>query len=848
MPCDFDRGGGGVIVLALELLRRGPHHLHNSHEWRVAMLQLPLSQAASDGLDVVLRETSDAMLVLDAYGRVLAASQAAESLLGRPGGLVGQALDRFLSPRMLPLYRSALTQVESVGSVRATVEAAGGVTLELRLSMLPCEDGHRAILAVLRELGRKHRPAAAGTERVIDTQLGWLSGIMDHASVVIALKSPDGVYRQANRQLGLLLGLPRREILGKTDRDLFPADVADRLVAHDQQVRQAGSAMQFEERLSSPRGEQTYLTVKFPLYAANGELEGIGMVATDITELKNFQEQLAREREKAVVTLSSIGEGIIVCDPDGFVEYLNPMAEALTQYARAEAVGRPLGEVLRIMDELSRRMVDSACFWSQAGCRFGPEDHHVVIGRDGTRIPVQETASPIRDPAGQCLGAVIVLRDVSASRQLARRLSYEASHDPLTGLPNRAEFNRLLQQAIDDARQEGHRHALCYVDLDNFKPVNDQSGHAAGDELLRQLCARLKASLRQEDVLGRLGGDEFGVLLPHCDLKAAQRIAEGLRAAAESFRLCWDGVVHQVTTSIGVAPITADSGDFEAVRAAADEACYQAKQAGRNRVRVWGGGAAPAAAGERSSEPDWYRRLSAAMRRNGFRLFCQEIVDLQGQGRELRGEVLLRLKGKDGSLIPPGGFLPAATRYDLMAALDRWVVRQVFARVGRNGSALLTINLSAQALTDPGMADFLEDKARRYRVEPERFCFEFSETAVTANYVQAQRLLTRLRRLGYQLSLDHFGSGYASYDYLRRLPIDYLKIDGELVRDMCEDRLDYTMVESLNHIGHALGKRTIAGSAADSGIVAELRELGVDLAQGYALARPQPLEEFGSYR
>jgi len=799
------------------------------------------------------------MLVLSPDGRILLANPAAAALYGEAEqALTGRDITAAMTPPARARFICLLTQARaSESAVRGHAPQRlrdGERELEFALSALPDDDGETALLAVIRDAsgGEKALQAEIArrdrAERTLAAQLSWLGGIMDHASVIIALKSPPGVYLQANRQLGLVLGRPRREILGKTDRELFPSDVADRLIAHDHQVIQSGAAMQFEERLISPRGERIYLAVKFPLYADNGELQGVGTVSTDITELKAFQGQLAREREKAVVTLSSIGEGVITCDPDGFVEYLNPVAEALTQFSRAEAAGRSLGEVLRIMDEYTRRIVDPACFWSPAGCHFGPEEHHVVIGRDGARIPVQETASPIRNATGQLLGAVIILRDVSASRQLARRLSYEASHDPLTGLPNRAEFNRLLQQAIDDARQEDHRHAVCYVDLDNFKPVNDGGGHAAGDELLRQLSSQLKATLRQEDVLGRLGGDEFGVLLPYCGLEAAERIAEGLREAAESFRLAWDGAVYQVTLSIGIAPISRDSGDFEAVRAAADEACYQAKEAGRNQVRVWGGGVISPASSERAPEIDWCARLSSALERNGFRLFCQEIVDLQGREDVLRGEVLLRMKGDDGGLIPPGSFLPAAARYDLMAALDRWVVRNVFARAPKNAPVVLTINLSAEALADPGMAEFVQTCAERYGIDPSRFCFEFSENSVNAHYAQAQRLLTRLKTMGFSLSLDHFGSGYASYDYLRRLPVDYLKIDGELVRDMCEDRLDYAMVDSLNQIGHTLQKRTIAGSAADADIVAELRGMGVDMAQGYALARPQPLEEFGSYR
>lgn len=676
-------------------------------------------------------------------------------------------------------------------------------------------------------------------ESALEEAIGWLRGITTHAPVVITLKDRSGVYQRINRQLALLVEREPEAIIGRRDADIFPSAVAERMARNDARVIEDQRALKAEERVVGPGGERHYLSVKFPVFTSSGELQGVGCVATDITDLRRYQAQLDWEREKAQVTLSSIGEGVLTCDSQCRVDYMNAVAESLTQWSCEEAVGRSLAEVLRVLDERTRQPVDVHRYCAPGGCRFSADAHHVVVGRDGASLPVQETATPIRGRDGSPLGAVIILRDVSASRQLARRLSYEATHDPLTGLINRAEFNRVLQNAIDEARREGQQHVLCFIDLDGFKPVNDRAGHAAGDELLRRLSAALRNELRVEDKLGRLGGDEFGVLLHGCGIEAAERLAEGLRQTVEAVRFAWRGMVFQVTASIGLTPIRADSGGFEAVRAAADDACYAAKESGRNQVRVHG-----VQARVPRREDDWRARLEQALGSNGFRLLCQPIISLGGGISAHWGEVLLRMQGENGNLLPPGSFLPVAERYGLSANLDRWVVDHVFAVASAHEEHVLTINLSAQVLENDGFIDFIDTLVSRYKAQPARYCFEFNEVSVATHFTRAQRLLTQLKRRGFLLSLDRFGTGYASFDYLKRLPVDFLKIDGEFVRDMCRDSLDFTMVDSLNHIAHALNKHSVAGRVHDTDVLAELRLLGVDWAQGFALAHPQPLEEF----
>jgi diguanylate cyclase (GGDEF)-like protein/PAS domain S-box-containing protein len=376
------------------------------------------------------------------------------------------------------------------------------------------------------------RPSAPG-EPPSDAE--WLRSLMDNASNLILFKDTAGNYRCVNRQFGLMLGKPQREILGRSDHELLPGEAAAVIAANDRQVLRLLASMSFEEELPTPAGARTFLMTKFPVFHAEGEVSGIGCVGVDITEREAYRHQLRRERERAVVTLSSIGEGVIACDPECDVEYMNPVAEALLGTSFADVVGRPLGEALRLRDEISGERLDPLhlCLGDSGGLRR----NGVLVRADGSELPVEETTSAIRGRDGEMLGTVMILRDASSSRSLARRLSHEANHDPLTGLYNRREFDRVLRAAMEQAREQGVRHVLAHMDLDRFKQVNDLGGHEAGDTLLRELSELLRRHLRGEDVMARLGGDEFGVLLHRCDLAAAMRVAEELRVAAERYRL-----------------------------------------------------------------------------------------------------------------------------------------------------------------------------------------------------------------------------------------------------------------------------------------------------------------------
>jgi len=436
----------------------------------------------------------------------------------------------------------------------------------------------------------------------------------------------------------------------------------------------------------------------------------------------------------------------------------------------------------------------------------------------------------------------------AAERAMADQLAYHASHDPLTGVLNRREFERCLGEALTRSKTQHQEHVLCLVDLDRFKLVNDTCGHAAGDSLLRQLTGLLQAQLRSGDSLARLGGDEFGILLESCPLDRGLALADTLREAVAQCRFSWEQHTFSVGASIGVVPITPFSGDLDEVVQAADAACYAAKDTGRNRVHLYQPDDRELT--RRQGESHWAGRILAAIDQDRLELYCQPIVPVTDHGPTGEFvELLLRLRDEDGALIPPGSFLPAAERYDLLPAIDRWVVATALAalagRYGGRGSVgdLYSINLSGASIGDETFLAFVRARLAEHRIPAKLICFELTETVAISDLAVAVEFIHELRALGCRFALDDFGSGLSSFAYLKNLPVDFLKIDGHFVRGIAHDSIDRAMVEAVNRIGHEIGLRTIAEFVESQAILDCLRELGVDYAQGYAIARPQPLAD-----
>jgi diguanylate cyclase (GGDEF)-like protein/PAS domain S-box-containing protein len=570
------------------------------------------------------------------------------------------------------------------------------------------------------------------------------------------------------------------------------------------------------------------------------------LTAIDITARRAAEEALFREKELAQVTLESIGDAMITTDAQGRVTYLNPVAQSLTGWSSAEARGQGAEKVFRIVHEGDDGEAESPIDRVlREGTLTGLASDVALIARDGRRIAVEDSAAPIRARDGSLVGAVLVFRDVSHARSLARHLTWQASHDALTELVNRREFERVARRLFESARTQSLSHSVIYIDLDQFKVVNDTCGHLAGDALLKQLAGLLPSVLRRSDTLARLGGDEFGVLLEACDLPQAARIAEQLLATIRAFRFQWCGRLFSVSASIGIAPMNAASPDLEGVLSAADTACFLAKDKGRNQVQVFH--LEDEEVSSRHGELGWAGRLAQCIEEERFFLLGQRVQPVRAapDAPPEYVELLLRMRGEDGAVIPPMAFIPAAERYGLMAGIDRWVIRRTLACLARHraerreGEPRLAINLSGVSLSDPGLLDFVLAELERTGARASDLVFEVTETAAVANLSRAARLIHRLRDEGARFALDDFGSGLSSFSYLRNLPVDYLKIDGSFVRTIAEDGVNLAMVDAIRRVGEVMGIRTIAESVESATVLERVRAIGIDFAQGHHIHSPE---------
>jgi len=566
-----------------------------------------------------------------------------------------------------------------------------------------------------------------------------------------------------------------------------------------------------------------------------------------LKKVRESEASLMAEKTRIEVTLHSIGDAVITTDAAGLLQYLNPMAEKLTGKQLDEVRGFPVKDVLQLIDEDQRRPVESsveACL--RNGMVVGSVEHVLLVRPDGSEVDVVSTAAPIRGKDGLLIGVVLVLHDVSRARKMAKQLSYQASHDDLTGLFNRREFERHLGKAVSEAESGRIGHSLCYMDLDQFKIVNDTCGHIAGDELLRQFAAILREMIRDTDTVARLGGDEFGILFERCDIEVAKQIAEKLLNRVRQFRFVWEDFAFDVGVSIGLVSISSSEQSVTDIMSAADVACYSAKEAGRNRVSVYR--LDDSEPNQRHGEMRWVSRLGRALDENRFCLYCQKIAPV---AEPISGaphyELLIRLLDEEGKLIPPLAFIPAAERYNLMTSIDRWVVRKAFETIAQNASItrgwLFSINLSGQSLSEDNFLKFVIDAFDKTGILPSQICFEITETTAMLNLTRATQFIAVLKGMGCRFSLDDFGTGLSSFGYLKALKVDFLKIDGSFVRNIVSDSVNRAVVEAANQIGHAMGIQTVAEFVENDEILQLLRDIGVDFAQGYGVAKPQPMEE-----
>ncbi|MDH4013474.1 MAG: EAL domain-containing protein [Chromatiales bacterium] len=671
----------------------------------------------------------------------------------------------------------------------------------------------------------------------------------------------DGVYQtcadghliSANPALVQMLGYgSEEEFRAVVNLSSLYANPEDRLTLFDR-LRRNGSVRNFEYRLRCKDGREIVVIENArAVYDENGKVSSYEGTITDITERKRAEMAVFEQKERAQVTLQSIADAVITCDADGRVDYMNPAAETLLDWELRRASGAAVDTIFAMHSRLTGQVLENPVLRClREGRSLGLSDNSVIVNRHEQQLSVHENVSPIRDREGAIVGAVMVFRDMCQDGRLRRQLSYQASHDELTGLINRRQFENFIDDALIDSRGDrDSSHVLLYLDLDQFKVVNDLCGHSAGDQLLKRITGVLHGGVESTDAVARLGGDEFGILLKHCKLEKGMRVAEQLCEAVRALRFNWQERAINVSASIGMVAIDSNSETSSNVLSAADVACYAAKEAGRNRVHVY-----------QSSDSDahhremlWVSQLTSAIERDRLELFFQPIVPVDTDaGFGGHYELLLRMRGEDGQLIQPSAFIPAAERYNMMPTLDRWVIEQALtlADRSRNGSGeagyTLAVNLSGTSLSD---ASFLEDVARQIAAEhlpPHALCFEITETAAIANLGNVARFMHELKSMGCQFALDDFGSGLSSFAYLKNLPVDYLKIDGHFVANVHTDNVDRRMLEAISQVAEALGIRTVAERVETRAILNELSDIGVDFAQGFYIARPEPVKDFDRF-
>ena len=710
-----------------------------------------------------------------------------------------------------------------------------------------------------------------------------------------ALKSSEENFRQIAeniREVFWMGNLDRSELIyvspgfeyiwGRTVEDLYeqPQIITDTIHPSDRDLflasiekQRLGEFTNDEYRIVRPDGEIRWIwTRAFPVRNEAGEIYRTAGISEDITQRKHMELALFQEKELAQITLKSIGDGVITTDENGNVDYLNPIAEKMTGWQLAAAKGLPLTEIFQIINEVNRTPMENPVdivFREQ--CIVGTSSQNLLVARDGQEYAIEDSAAPIKTEDDRILGAVLVFRDVTEKRRLANQICWQAQHDPLTGLLNRREFELHLENSLVGVKENNQEHTLAYIDLDRFKIVNDTCGHRAGDELLRQVTSLLQSQCRKVDILARIGGDEFGLLLLQCNINNAQIVVQQLIESIQKYRFVWEDKTFNIGVSIGTIAIHQESlnqvdvvEDINWLLSAADAACYIAKNRGRNRFHVYESDDLDVK--QQKNNLHWVTKIHQACEENLFCLYYQPVAPLSNSHlTRFHYEILLRLRDETDNLIPPMAFLPAAERYNLMPMIDRWVIQNFFSYLSqaqgewqpsfedmetkelfRNNTTTIAntmyaINISGATVNDRQFIAFLQEQFEKFDISPEAICFEITETVAIANLSQAAKLIRQLKDVGCYFALDDFGSGVSSFTYLKNLPVDYLKIDGSFVKDIVDDPLDYAIVEGMNHIGHVMGLKTIAEFASNRAILDKIKAIGVDYGQGYGIAYPQPL-------
>ncbi len=649
----------------------------------------------------------------------------------------------------------------------------------------------------------------------------------------------------ANSRFLALLGTTAKDLIGKPLSQFVASEYAD--LVRDNLARRLlnePAAERYEVELTSQHGEITRVELSSALIDSAGEP---ALLLTAVEMLPPPAAAGATARPRAVAALDAMGEGVVTVDTDGRIDYVNAAAEVLLGQKFDQLVGRLFGEVSSLIDESDRRTLgDPVRKCLASGGRITMGRRAVLVpAQGGIERSVELSVSPLTSDAKEVLGVVLVLHDNTEARGLTRQMSYQASHDALTGLVNRREFERRLQEGMDLAHAGDASHALCYLDLDRFKVVNDTCGHTAGDNMLREIASLLKDAVRDSDTVGRIGGDEFALLLIGCPLDKARQIADNVVRTVNDFRFVWKDKIFNVGVSIGLVEIGREGGSIEDIMSSADSACYIAKKRGGSHIHVYS--AREEASARQSGEIHWLQKLQGALRDNRFELYFQPIAQAQSDVVDGPGiEVFLRLDEGEGKSSTPAEFFKAAERYRLMPHIDRWVVQTVLSALGRGGLKLppgrsVAINVAGQTLGDGQFLEFVVDCFDHTGASPRDVCFELTESAVVANAEHARRFVEVLHGMGAEFALDDFGSGLGSFANLKLLPIDYLKIDGSFIRNLARDAVSQAMVSAMIELSRSMNFRVVAEQVEDQEALDTVKRMGIDFAQGFIVGRPQPL-------
>jgi diguanylate cyclase (GGDEF)-like protein/PAS domain S-box-containing protein len=725
------------------------------------------------------------------------------------------------------------------------VAVAGDASVGRRLSTASYSDEHD-IGALAKTINRLFDALGERDEELQDRDR--LLGDLARTLPEIVLLHDERILL-ANESAAALVGLKPEQLEGREVADLvkpayralFRRTVAKRLAGENAPER-------LEIQLINGDEQGLWVEVQSSPVEYRGS-NAVLTIARDVSYRKNLEVSLSRSKRQAQYTLESIAEGVITTDTEGRIDYMNRAAEMMTRSERSTAAGRRVGEIFTLIDELDRRPLGDPverCLSMRRRVNMGRRA--LLVSRNGEQEhSVEVTASPIRGPGSSVTGTVLVLHDVSEIRGLTRQMSYQATHDALTGLINRREFERRVEEAMDSARAGDGVHALFYMDLDRFKAVNDSCGHLAGDHMLREVAGLIKERVRDSDHVGRLGGDEFGTLLVGCPLEKARQIADDICRAVADYRFVWQDKIFDIGISIGVVEIASAQagGTMEDLMSAADSACYVAKQRGRGQVHVYS--SRDEAIARERGDINWLRQMQAALHENRFELAMQPIITTapdDDSGPAL--EVLLRLPDEHGRLTNSAEFLRPAERYQLMPQIDRWVVNATLSAIGSGeirlpGGRSCSINISGQTLSDEGFLSFVVDALDHSGVPPSSICFEVTETTISTNVQQAQRFIEVLHGIGCEFALDDFGNGLGAFSSLKSLPVDYLKIDGVFTRNLASDHVNQEMVAAMIKLARTLEFRVIAEQVEQQEDFDWLREHGVDFMQGNFIEPPQVL-------